>query len=214
MTQLPQALSLRPGQQKSESERIDLRSGDLGYIGRLWPFLSLHNLKLYLVALLQALIAFSGDGAVMNEDIRSIITPKEAVTLCVVEPLDRAFQSFHVRPHFLAGSRKRHHSYSSKPTKNVYALCCSPEGLSRLRSQRRDWRPGTLSGMVVMKWLRRAAPKRVRATPARRRSTPVRLSTPSHCEAVEVGQRSSFFCFSFFPRRTNQRPTPNSTALW
>jgi|GEM_PF-5287185 hypothetical protein len=39
----------------------NLRSGDFGYIGRLRPFLSLHNLKLYLVALLQAFVAFGSD---------------------------------------------------------------------------------------------------------------------------------------------------------
>jgi hypothetical protein len=93
-------------------------SGDLGYIGRLRPFLSLYDLKLYLVALLQALISFSGDGAVVNEDIRSIVTPEEAVTLRVVEPLDRAFQSFHVRPPFLADSpgKSATSNFSSDPS--------------------------------------------------------------------------------------------------
>src|SRR5208283_1295836 len=70
--------------------------------GRLRPFLSLHNLKLHRVALLQALVAFGGDGAVVNEYIRSIVAAEEAVSLGVVEPLYRAFQSFHVRPSFFA----------------------------------------------------------------------------------------------------------------
>jgi len=38
----------------------------------------------------------------MNEYIRSIVAAEEAVSLGVVEPLDGAFQTFHVRPLFLA----------------------------------------------------------------------------------------------------------------
>ena len=82
--------------------RKRLRSGGLGYIGRLRPFLSLNNLKLHLIALLQALVAFSGDGAVVDEYIRSIFAAEEAISLGVVEPLDGAFQSFHVRPSLFA----------------------------------------------------------------------------------------------------------------
>jgi len=42
-------------------DKRGLRSGDFRDIGRLRPFLSLHNLKLHLIALLQALVAFGGD---------------------------------------------------------------------------------------------------------------------------------------------------------
>ena len=38
-----------------------VRSGNLGYVGRLGSFLSLHNLKFHLIALLQALVAFGGN---------------------------------------------------------------------------------------------------------------------------------------------------------
>jgi hypothetical protein len=103
--------------EKNQSPIRRPQSGDLGYIGRLRPFLSLHNLKLYLVTLLQALIAFSGDGAVVNEDIRSIVTPEEAVAFRVIEPLDRAFQSFHVHPHFLADCWKNHNSIAIPMTR-------------------------------------------------------------------------------------------------
>src|SRR5208283_1621316 len=85
----------------------DLRSGDLGHIGRLWPLLSLDDLKLHLVSLLQALVAFGGDGAVVNEYIRSIVSAEEAVSFGVVEPLDGAFETFHVRPSFLRIAPKR-----------------------------------------------------------------------------------------------------------
>src|ERR1035438_1998345 len=97
--------SAKPGPRKS-----DFLSGDLGYIGRLRPFLSLDNLKLHLVALLQALVAFGGDGAVVNEYIGSFVTAEEAVSFSVVEPFDGAFQSFHVRPAFLRISPKRRNS--------------------------------------------------------------------------------------------------------
>ena len=50
--------TLGPGKPVDKS---GLRSGDFRYIGRLRPFLSLHNLKLHLIALLQALVAFGGD---------------------------------------------------------------------------------------------------------------------------------------------------------
>src|SRR5258708_28823684 len=96
----------------------DLRSGDLGYIGRLRPLLSLDDLKLHLVALLQAFVALGGDCAVVNENIRSIVAAEEAVTLGVVEPLDGAFQTFHVRPPlFLRIPLKRRDSRG--PQKNV-----------------------------------------------------------------------------------------------
>ena len=36
----------------------------------------------------------------MDENIGSIVTTEEAVSLGVVEPLDGAFQTFHVRPLF------------------------------------------------------------------------------------------------------------------
>src|SRR5580658_9321761 len=72
--------------------------GKLRYIGRLRPFLSLHNLKFHLISLLQALVALGGDRAVVDEYVRSIVSPQETVSLRVVEPLDGAFQTFHVRP--------------------------------------------------------------------------------------------------------------------
>src|ERR1035437_8006580 len=109
----------------------DLRSGGLGHIGGLRPFLSLDNLKLHLVALLQALVAFGGDGAVMNEHIRSIVTAEEAVSFGVVEPLHGALQTFrHVRPLFLANSPGK--GAIPRAARNVQELCCSPGELSRL----------------------------------------------------------------------------------
>ena len=40
----------------------------------------------------------------MNKNIRSIVAAEEAVSFGVVEPLDSAFQTFHLRPLFPAGA--------------------------------------------------------------------------------------------------------------
>lgn len=77
---------------------------DLGYIRRLRAFLSLDDLKLYFVALLKALVTFAGDRTVVNEYVRAIVSAKEAVSLSVVEPLDSAFQTFHVPPSLTCGA--------------------------------------------------------------------------------------------------------------
>jgi hypothetical protein len=42
----------------------------------------------------------------MDEYVRSFISAEEAVSLGVVEPLDGAFQTFHVRPPFFANLPK------------------------------------------------------------------------------------------------------------
>ena len=79
-----------------EQDTAGSGSGGLGYIGRLRPFLSLDDFKLNLIALLQAFVAFGGNGAVVNEHIRSIVAAEKTISLRVVEPLDRTFQTFHV----------------------------------------------------------------------------------------------------------------------
>jgi hypothetical protein len=43
----------------------------------------------------------------MNEYVRSIVAAEEAVSLGVIEPLDGAFQTFHVLPLFPALSPER-----------------------------------------------------------------------------------------------------------
>jgi hypothetical protein len=62
----------------------------LDNIGGLRAFLPLDDLKFDLIALLQAFVTFTGDGAIMDKYIRSIVAPKETVPLCVIEPLDCA----------------------------------------------------------------------------------------------------------------------------
>ncbi len=85
---------------QNPAHRFLLRN--FGHIGRLRPLLSLDNLKLHLIPFLQALVALGGDGAVVNEHIRSIVSAKESISLGIVKPLDGAFQTFHGRPLFFA----------------------------------------------------------------------------------------------------------------
>jgi len=74
------------------SDRVRL---GLAYVLCLRAFLSLHDLKLHVVTLLQALIAFRLDGAVVDENIRAVIPADEAEALCIVKPFDFAFDSRH-----------------------------------------------------------------------------------------------------------------------
>ncbi len=61
-------------------------------------FLSLHDFKIYSVAFLQAFVALRGDGAVVNEHIRPIVSSNEAISFSVVKPLNRTFQAFTYSP--------------------------------------------------------------------------------------------------------------------
>ncbi len=63
---------------------------------RLRSFLTLSNLELYGIAFLKALISFRIDRAVMDEHIRAILPSNEAIALCIVEPLNRTFQTIHL----------------------------------------------------------------------------------------------------------------------
>jgi hypothetical protein len=71
-------------------------SGGLADVCGLWSFLALHNLELHRITLLQTLVAFAGNGAVMDEHIGSIISSYEPVSFGVIEPLYSSFQSIHV----------------------------------------------------------------------------------------------------------------------
>src|SRR5579864_3889078 len=68
------------------------------YVGSLRSFLALHNFEFHGVAFLKALVAFSGDGAVVDEHVRPVVPSYEPVAFCVVEPLHSTFQTIHVRP--------------------------------------------------------------------------------------------------------------------
>jgi hypothetical protein len=75
------------------------RSGGAGHIRSLGAFGTLGNLEFDLVAFLQTLIAFGGNGAVVNEDVWLPILPSDKpIALGVVKPLDGTFQTFHWSP--------------------------------------------------------------------------------------------------------------------
>lgn len=69
-----------------------------GYIGSLRTFGALGDLKLDWIALLQALVSFRSNGAVVDKDVSAPVPSYKSVAFCVVKPLDRTFQTFHLRP--------------------------------------------------------------------------------------------------------------------
>jgi hypothetical protein len=79
-------------------------SGDLfaasNLIG-LWALLTLHDVKFDIVTFLQAFISIDLDGAVVDEDVRSVVPSDKTIALCVIEPLDLAFVLSHVPLTFL-----------------------------------------------------------------------------------------------------------------
>ena len=60
------------------------------------PFLALHDFKLNVIAFLQALVTFRLDGAIVNENVRTIFPADKTEALGVVEPLYFTFDSRHV----------------------------------------------------------------------------------------------------------------------
>jgi hypothetical protein len=93
---------------------------DLGDVGRLWPFLSLNDLELNLVALLQALVAFHSDGTKMYEDIGSAIASQKTIPFRVIEPLHAASKSLHLSSSsFLTINKTKAQIFSAKREMNV-----------------------------------------------------------------------------------------------
>ena len=68
-----------------------------GHVIRLRALRALDDVELYIVTLLQALIAFQLDGTVVHEDIRAIVASDKPIALRIVEPLHLAFILCHVR---------------------------------------------------------------------------------------------------------------------
>ena len=90
-------------------DRFEVRREDADYkkqtslrrfanVCRLRSFLALRNFELNYITFLEAFIAIRGDCAVVDKNIRSIVPTDETVAFRVIEPLDRTFQTFHVRP--------------------------------------------------------------------------------------------------------------------
>src|ERR1700691_1534004 len=75
-----------------------MTSGAFPNVCRLWSLLSFGDFDLHRVTFLQAFVSLRSDGAVMYKNVGPIRAPDEPVAFCVIEPLDRAFQTFHVPP--------------------------------------------------------------------------------------------------------------------
>src|SRR5258706_10675687 len=73
-------------------------SGALRNVCRLRSLLSFTNFELHRIAFLQALVALGSDGAVVYKNVGAIRATDEPVSLGVIEPFNRAFQTFHVPP--------------------------------------------------------------------------------------------------------------------
>jgi len=88
-----------------------MNSGALADVRGLWPLLPFGNFKFHWITLLQALVPFGSDRAVMNKNVGTISASDEPVALCVIEPLYGSFQTFHAKtPSFrtsLSGGPRR-----------------------------------------------------------------------------------------------------------
>src|SRR5258706_11007984 len=73
-------------------------SGALRNVCRLRSLLSFTNFELHRIAFVQALVALGSDGAVVYKNVGTIRATDEPVSLGVIEPFNRAFQTFHVPP--------------------------------------------------------------------------------------------------------------------
>jgi hypothetical protein len=69
------------------------QTSEFGYVTGLGTFLALHDLKLYLVAFLQAFIAFGSDGAVVNKNVRAVVTTDEPEAFGIVKPFNCSFNT-------------------------------------------------------------------------------------------------------------------------
>lgn len=70
------------------------------HIGCLWAFGTVGNLELYLVAFIEGFKSFSLNGREVNEDIISIVSRNEPVTLLLIKPFYFAFGHYNSPPFF------------------------------------------------------------------------------------------------------------------
>src|SRR5512146_396207 len=69
------------------------KTSEFGDVAGLRTFLALHDLKLDLVTFLQALVALGSNGAVVNKNIRAVVTTDEPEALGVVKPFNCSFDT-------------------------------------------------------------------------------------------------------------------------
>ena len=77
---------------------MNYSSGAFADVRRLRSLLAVGDFELHRVAFLQALVAFRSDRAVVYKNVGTIRASDEPVAFCIIEPLYRAFQTFHVPP--------------------------------------------------------------------------------------------------------------------
>ena len=81
-----------PGPQKGRQTTGLMMTGNhsTGFldVGCLGSFGSLDNLKLYWISFLESAVAVPDDRGIVNEHIRAIFAPYEAIAFRIVEPLD------------------------------------------------------------------------------------------------------------------------------
>ena len=65
------------------------------------PFLTLNDVKLNVIAFLQAFVSIDLDRAVVDEDVGAVISSDKSISLRVVKPLDFAFVLRHELATFL-----------------------------------------------------------------------------------------------------------------
>src|SRR5712672_3974890 len=64
------------------------------HVGSLRTFRPLHNFEFDYISFLQCAVTVSDDGGIVNEHIRAIVTPDEAITFGVIEPFHGATQAY------------------------------------------------------------------------------------------------------------------------
>jgi len=63
------------------------------HVGGLWTLRPLHDFEFDDISFLQCAVTVSDDGGIVNEHIRAIVTPDEAITFGVIEPFHGATQA-------------------------------------------------------------------------------------------------------------------------
>lgn len=115
-----------------ERMRSSNSSRSFGNVGRLGTFLALGDFELDRVSFLQTFVAFGSDRTVVHKDVGSIVTTDESVAFGIVEPFDRTFQTFHVRPLRQASfSGASYRESRGLPSDFCEQLCGGGRGLSR-----------------------------------------------------------------------------------
>src|SRR5690242_10838480 len=89
----------------------------LRHVACLGALLPLNDLELHVITLLETLIAFIVDSAVVDEDIGSVIAADEAEPFGIVKPLNFSFNTRHLLFPPCFGRRTRGNQRLNRPTR-------------------------------------------------------------------------------------------------